>query len=216
MSVRILNMLARMSSTRDARGQARSSLDGARRALLEQLQGLSEETLSNDIVFGDWTIKDLLAHIAFWDRWELKQMRRMLRGGAPPRLTGKSINQLNAEAVARWRSRSVGEVLKELDDARSAWVAWLRRLSDEQFLADRTFSGQNWSFSNCIDVQLRHDSEHVQQIAAWRATRERHRQVSKSPDQAQRDVGSASAHTSRPRARSWRAHQACLTAPRAR
>lgn len=164
-----------MSSTRSARSRVRLSLDRARGALLEQLRGLDEETLGNDIVFGDWAIKDILVHIAFWDRWELNQMMWMLRGGAPPRLTGETVNRLNDEAVAQWRSRNVGEVLKELDDARSAWVAWLERLSDEQFLAERTFWGQNWSFSNCINVQWRHDSEHAQQIAAWKAARTKHR-----------------------------------------
>ena len=42
-------------------------LAGERSDLLMQLVDLDERTLSQQAITGDWTAKDLLAHVAYWD-----------------------------------------------------------------------------------------------------------------------------------------------------
>jgi hypothetical protein len=143
-------------------------LAAERAGLLEQLIGLDERTLTEKPVFDGWTVKDLLAHIAAWDRWELWEMKCMA-GGKPPDLSAvRDVDSYNAAVVAAWRDRTLAEVLAELQDARAAWVSWLRALPEEEFFRQRSLGGEDWSFPGCVEVQWRHDAEHAAQIAAWR------------------------------------------------
>jgi len=143
-------------------------LAAERTNLLEQIIGLDERTLSVSPVFEDWTAKDLLAHIAAWDRWELGEMKRML-DGQPPDLTAvRDEDAFNSAVVTAWRDRTLAEVLMELHGARAAWVTWLKTVPEEEFFRQRSFDGEDWSFRGCVEVQWRHDAEHAAQIAAWR------------------------------------------------
>ena len=150
--------------------QLLARLAAERAGLLEQLIGLDERTLTESPVFDDWTVKDLLAHIVAWDRWELREMKRMASREVPDLTAVRDVDAFNAAVVAAWRDRTLVEVLGESQDARAAWVAWLRVLPEEEFFQRRLFKGEDWSFPGCVEVQWRHDAEHAAQIAAWRET----------------------------------------------
>jgi len=143
-------------------------LAAERAGLLERLIGLDEGMLTESLLFDDWTIKDLLAHVAAWDRWELREMKRMASGDVPDLTAVRDVDAFNATVVAAWRDRTLVEVLGESQDARAAWVAWLRVLPEEEFFQRRLFKGEDWSFPGCVEVQWRHDAEHAAQISAWR------------------------------------------------
>ncbi len=143
-------------------------LAAERAELLEQLIGLDETALSEVPFLDGWTVKDLLAHIAAWDRWELQEMERMAGGEHPDLTTVRDMDSYNAAVVAAWGERALTEVLAELQEARAAWVDWLRALPEEEFSRQRLFEGEDWSFPGCVEVQWRHDAEHAAQIAVWR------------------------------------------------
>ena len=147
---------------------AATRLVAERAGLLEQLIGLEERTLTESPIFDDWTVKDLLAHIAAWDRWELREMRHMASGEILDLTEVRDTDAFNADVVAAWRDRTLAEVLAELQEARVTWVAWLQALPDEEFFRQYLFEGEDWSFPGCVEVQWRHDAEHAAQIAAWR------------------------------------------------
>ena len=151
-----------------SRAHLLAHLAAERARLLEQLIGLDERTLTEMLFLGGWTIKDLLAHIAAWDRWELREMKRMASGEAPDLTAVRDMDAFNAAVVAAWRGRTLAEVLAELREARVAWVAWLRTLPEEELFRHRLFESEDWSFPGCVEVQWRHDAEHGAQIAAWR------------------------------------------------
>jgi len=139
-----------------------------RAGLLEQLIGLDERTLTGMPFLDGWTVKDLLAHVAAWDRWELREMRYMASGEILDLTEVRDTDAFNADVVAAWRDRTLAEVLAELREARAAWVAWLQALLEEEFFRQRLFGGEDWSFPGCVEVQWRHDAQHAAQIAAWR------------------------------------------------
>jgi hypothetical protein len=148
-------------------------LAAERARLLEQVIGLDEKTLTGSAVVGDWTAKDLLAHIAAWDRWALQEMQRMLKGEPPDLTTTRDEEAFNAAAVTAWRNRSLDEVLAELRAARASWVAWLEDLPEEKFCQRRLFQKEDWSFPGWLEVYWRHDAEHAAQLSAWRETANR-------------------------------------------
>ena len=160
--------------------QVRGILDGYRHWLLarlaseraglwEQILGLDEQVLAQVPVIGDWTAKDVLAHIAAWDRWESRTMGSMAAGEAPDFSALYDLDASNAAFVAPWRDRFLGEVLAELQAARTEWTDWLEALPGEEFFRRRSYDGDDWSFyDGPLQVQWEHDAEHAEQIAAWR------------------------------------------------
>lgn len=143
-------------------------LAAERAGLLEQFIGLDEGTLSEVPVLEGRTIKDLLAHVAAWDRWENWTMKCMLAGDAPDFSAVQDMDAFNTTVIAEWRDRTLAEVVDEVHAARLAWVAWLQTLSEEEFFRRRSFEGWDWSFPGCLKAQWGHDAEHADQIAAWR------------------------------------------------
>jgi uncharacterized damage-inducible protein DinB/predicted RNase H-like HicB family nuclease len=143
-------------------------LAAERAGLLEQLIGLDEGILTEVPILDGWTVQDLLAHVAAWDRWELREMRHMASGEILDLTEVRDTDAFNANVVAAWRDRTLAEVLAELQEARVTWVAWLQALPDEEFFRQHLFEGEDWSSPGCVEVQWRHDAEHVAQITAWR------------------------------------------------
>lgn len=143
-------------------------LANARAELLGQLLGIEGQDLTQTKVLNGWTVQDVLAHIAAWDRWQHRQMERMLAGEGPDMAAVEDVDAANAAFVEAWRDRPFGEVLEELLAARRDWLALLKEMPHEAFFRRRTFEGDDWDFPGCAEVQYRHDAEHAAQIAAWR------------------------------------------------
>ena len=152
-------------------------LAAERAGLLWQLVDLGKRALTEVPFLDGWTVVDLLAHVAAWDRWEHRAMRSMVAGEAPDFSALRDFDASNAAFVAAWRERtaelsldeSLSEVLTELQTARADWVDWLETLPAEEFFRRRSYSGYDWSFATVpLSVQWDHDAAHARQIAASR------------------------------------------------
>jgi uncharacterized protein (TIGR03083 family) len=144
-------------------------LAAERAGLLEQLHGLDESALTELPVFEGWSVKDVLAHIAAWDRWEERTMQSIVAGQTPDFAALQDFDVTNAAIVATWRERTLDEVLAELLAARADWTSWLASVPDEEFFRPRSYAGHDWTFSVIpLRVQWQHDAEHAQHIADWR------------------------------------------------
>lgn len=143
-------------------------LIAARAELLAQLLGLEREALTETPLSEDWTVQDLLVHIAAWDRWGMDQMQRVLGGERPDLATARDEDAFNAANVAAWEDRSLEEVIAELRRAWIDWLAWMEALPVAEFLRARPFSGEDWSFPGWLSVYWRHDAGHAAQVVAWR------------------------------------------------
>ena len=140
-----------------------------RTSLLAQLLGLDEAVLTGLLVGEGWTVKDLLAHVAGWDRWQKNSMQAMVAGEEPVFDAVDDIDAANERFVAAWRGASLEAVVAEHSAARSDWVAWLGDLPVEAFFRARTYHGYDWTFARTpLRIQWEHDAEHTAQIAAWR------------------------------------------------
>jgi predicted RNase H-like HicB family nuclease/uncharacterized damage-inducible protein DinB len=144
-------------------------LAAERAGLLEQLLGLDEPTLTGVPLFEDWTVKDLLAHQAAWDRWEERTMRTMVGGAVPDFSALDDFDASNAAFVAERRDWDLEAVVADLQSARADWVTWLESLPEEEFFRRRSYGGYDWSFdSTPLQVQWQHDAAHARELAVWR------------------------------------------------
>ena len=144
-------------------------LAAERAGLLAQALYLDEETLTGEIVRGEWTVRDILAHIAAWDAWEHRAMRAMVEGEEPELSALADFEATNAALLAERRDLSLEQVLNELQSAWGEWVAWLEGLPLEEFTRARSYGGYDWTFASIpLRVQWEHDAHHAGRIAAWR------------------------------------------------
>jgi len=124
-------------------------------ALLEQVGPARMEIPG---VNGDWTMKDIVAHLTGWNRWHVSCMRAAARGeaGPPPPWPSdlQGDDEINAWIYDSHRNRSVEQVMDEThqsfqelrdvleslpDDVRIAEKRHLVRLGDQDFAAGDFF-----------------------------------------------------------------------------
>lgn len=91
------------------------------------------------VLFGGWTVREVLVHIACWDRELVRGLDQLLAGRRPAFLD-EDENAFNERAVCAWREVPLDAVSAELRAAHESLMARLEALTDEQWrrsLAER-------------------------------------------------------------------------------
>ena len=164
------------------------AVHGSKQRLLEKLDtgwaafknayaGLSHQELMAPGVTGDWSVKDILAHVSTWEAEALKYLPVVIAGRRPPRYVKYGgIDGFNATMTDRKRDLSLATVLKQLDDTHRHLVDLVRRAPEAQFTADTRFRRR---------LRLEtygHYPEHAEAIRQWRQQRAReHRDEERLP-----------------------------------
>ncbi len=76
--------------------------------LTKTITGLSDEQILKPGAAGDWSVKDIMAHITFWDGQLLEELKLLDRGETPPEIT--DFEAVNQEEAAKSRSASLMDV----------------------------------------------------------------------------------------------------------
>jgi len=86
-------------------------------------------------VNGDWSMKDIVAHLTGWNRWLVARLQAVGRGEPEPHppwpVDLKTEDEINAWIYESNRRRSVREALEETHQVHQQLLAVLERLSDE-------------------------------------------------------------------------------------
>jgi hypothetical protein len=132
-------------------------------SLLATVDGLSEEQMGR-VWYGEWSVRDILAHVAGWHREEIAMLERMDRGerAVPESADYTDDDAWNARFVAKWRAASAGEVLVELKASKEAYMVAAGRLPEERFEEGRT--AHRLVRQGCTE----HYREHGDEIRGWR------------------------------------------------
>ena len=122
------------------RQQLLNKLETAWAAIKESYAGLPESHLVETGVVGDWSVKDILAHVTTWEEEALKYLPLIVEGGRPPRyITYGGIDAFNAQRTEQKRSLSLSEVLRELDEVHARLIAYVQSVPEEQFTRETPF-----------------------------------------------------------------------------
>lgn len=136
--------LARMRMRDRAREKERvlRDIDKAWRAFMDSVEGIPESLMVAQDIAGKWSVKDVLAHIAVWDRETTRVVLQIVRGDEPqwPVYPQKFEDQ-NYEAdrnltvlEARNRALSAHKALVEMLDGKSEVRAdWVRATTYEHY-----------------------------------------------------------------------------------
>src|SRR3954462_3590778 len=122
------------------RQQLLTKLDKAWVELEESYAGLSDAQLAESGVVGDWSVKDILAHVTTWEEEALKYLPLIVEGGKPPRYaTYGGLDAFNALRAEQKRSLALAEVLRQLDEVHGRLTAYLQSVPEEQFTSETRF-----------------------------------------------------------------------------
>jgi hypothetical protein len=126
------------------RADALATLQDGDRRLTELLAGLSSEELVRGATIGggDWSAKDLIGHIAFWEEIALATIDPWLRGERPPieeTFTGGDADALNAWNQDRKRSWSVERVRATSGETHRRLIAAIEGMTPEGWALPRAF-----------------------------------------------------------------------------
>ena len=141
-------------------------LDAAWHEFQASYMGLSETELMEPGVTGNWSVRDLIAHITWWDDEAIKHLPIVRGGGRPARYsdTYGGIDTFNALMTERKKSLTLDEVRGEFESTHQRLVDYLRTIPPEEFKA-------NTRFRRRLKLDTYgHYPIHTQDILIWRAT----------------------------------------------
>jgi uncharacterized protein (TIGR03083 family) len=140
-------------------------LDRAWAELTAAYTGLSDAQLAAPGVVGDWSVKDILAHVTTWEEEALKHLPHILAGETPPRYLTMygGIDAFNALMTERKRALPVAEVLRQLEETHRQLVEYIQRAPEEQFTRETRFRRRLR-----LDTYS-HYPIHARMIAEWRS-----------------------------------------------
>ena len=141
-------------------------LDQAWAAFRQSYAGLSDAELSAPRAVGEWSVKDIVAHVTTWEAEALQYLPLIAEGGRPPRYSRYGgIDAFNAQTTERKRGLSIQDVLRDLDDTH-------RRLVDLVQRAPTALLEGSTRFRRRLRLDTYgHYPQHAQAIRQWREQR---------------------------------------------
>ena len=139
--------------------------------LQASLDGLTEEQMHLPGVVGDWSIKDVLAHITAWQARLITSMFRAEKGLTPDTTeSGPAVDRFNQQWYIEMKDRPFEQVWDDLD---ASYHQILKRL--EVSHAEALFDPRHYKwmkgqpFVQYIEGDTsEHYAEHAAQIREWR------------------------------------------------
>ncbi|MGH2558849.1 MAG: DinB family protein [Thermomicrobiales bacterium] len=137
--------------TPEGKIEALRLLDERWATLLQVFDGIPADRLTEPVC-GEWSVKDLVAHIAFWDGQAEIEAQRDALGESSPKIDWRAMNVREAAAS---KDRSFAEVWRELNETHERMLSIFRQLPalDAKSVGVETFD---------------HYEEHRAEISSWR------------------------------------------------
>jgi hypothetical protein len=115
----------------------------------------------------DWRIRDILGHIATWDREVTKSLRAFVGGTEYfiPDMNGDETD-FNEQAVIVQRTLSTQRIVAEWEQAREDFKAALSDIPIDRFPGDLLYpwGDERGSIPQLVEYMIEHDEEHRNEI----------------------------------------------------
>jgi hypothetical protein len=140
--------------------------------IMEAIEDLTQEKMETPGVVGEWSIKDLLAHITRWEA-ELIKLLWQIRQGLKPSgvlVNDESVDDTNARWYQEDRGRGLEQVIEDFQGVRPQTIRRLAQFTDAELADPNRYPWAHhdplisWIAGNSFE----HDLEHLEQIMAWR------------------------------------------------
>jgi hypothetical protein len=155
------------------KSQLLTTLEESREQFLEMLEELSTEDMLIQGVTGDWSVKDILVHLARWEAEMVRLLWQVNQGQQPTtaHFNPAGVDDTNARWQAESKSRSLEQALEDFHGVRNQTIHRLESFSDGDLQDKARYKFLNgrplWEW--VAGDSFEHESEHAVEIKAWRA-----------------------------------------------
>ncbi|MFC1996280.1 DinB family protein [Chloroflexota bacterium] len=115
----------------------------------------------------DWRVREILGHIATWDREATKSLQAFNRGTEYfiPDINGEETD-FNQQAVSEQRKLSTPQIVAKWDQAREDFKTAIREIPTDQFPGDLLYpwGNERGSIAQLVEYMIEHDEEHRDEI----------------------------------------------------
>lgn len=121
--------------------QVLARLDAAWQDFQASYEGLSDAELLRPGVTGDWSVRDIIAHVTWWEEEALKHLPLVRDGGRPPRysVTYGGIDAFNALMTEKRGALPLAEVFRQQREVHARLIAYVRAAPEELFTRETRF-----------------------------------------------------------------------------
>jgi hypothetical protein len=131
---------ARVDTKEDRLQKLLNRLGTAWSAFNESYAGLPDSQLTESGALGDWSVKDIVAHVTTWEEEALKHLPLVMAGGRPPKYaTIGGIDAFNASMMEQKRELSLAEVKRQRDETHRRLIDFIQDAPADQLAGDTRF-----------------------------------------------------------------------------
>jgi DinB superfamily len=116
-------------------------------------------------IYPEWTIKELLAHLAGWDDATILSLQAFEKGEATPLLAMRGIDFYNAQTVGERTELDLSQIIREWEMVREQLLAILAAMPEEK-LSEKIVSpwGPTFTVARLVQIMADHEEEHAMAI----------------------------------------------------
>ena len=151
------------------------ALEDEREKLIEAIDDLSDEVMLEQGVIGEWSVKDILAHLNAWEAELIKLLWHVRQGQKPAtaQMQEAEVDARNQVYFVQSRERPLELVLTDFEGIRKQTIRRVEAFSNKE-LTDPARYG--WLKGRALweritEDSYAHDAEHTADILAWRERR---------------------------------------------
>jgi hypothetical protein len=127
---------------------------------LASIDGLTEDQVRAPGTCGEWSVKDLMGHVATWDNVALDKVRGILAGADRPDVS-ETMDEFNARAAAALRAEPVDALRERMTLAHAQLMGALEGMTD---ISDEV---AQWVQYAIAEDTWQHYEEHRQVVVAF-------------------------------------------------
>lgn len=150
-------------------------LEKGRQEFLTSIEGLTAEQLTEPGVAGEWSVKDILAHVSRWEAELIALLFQAQQGRQPvtAQFSAEPVDELNARWYRDARDRPFDRVLSDFYAVRQQTIKRVQAFSDKDLTDLKRFAWlggtplAEWILTDSAE----HEAEHAVRIREWRAQR---------------------------------------------
>lgn len=155
-----------MTDQTTGKAAALQEIEDQWRQLLDSVNALPQEDLPRPGAVGHWSVRDMIGHVATWDRELVKVVDRYIASDEKTDYgDDKTVDNYNETEVRRQQGLTLSQLWDEVHQCHRQLMEFLQGLSEESF-DPATYSG-DWIATDSWG----HYREHRQDIERWKASR---------------------------------------------
>jgi hypothetical protein len=139
-----------------------SGLVEARKRILASASLLSPAQRS-EVFLGEWSVKDLLAHLVGWDYTNREAVQEILAGQKPSFMQhyDRDWRSYNARLVQEYKRDDWAELVALIEESHRSLIDFLERVPAEEYIRRKRIS-------SLLRVEIKDEGEHYSQVEGFR------------------------------------------------